>query len=128
MPNPTSSLPLFAPQVDVPDVRTPNASVAGSRTSEDAADLASSPFRRASYRKIMLVLAASDRPLSMAEIAERTGVLLNVVCLRLRVGELRPLWIQTHPGACRSAVKPSLAVDGFTLTEQGRHRVRGTSL
>lgn len=101
-----------------PDIRTPLASQAGSETSEAAADFASGPFRRASYRKIVLALYQQHpKPMSAPEIAAATNLPLNVVWLRIRVGELRPLWIQTHKGACESAQKPGLRVDGFTLTD-----------
>lgn len=109
---PLSALPLFAG----PPPSAPTAS------SEDAADLLSRPFRRDAWRKLLLVLAAAgDKPLSMADLAERTSLAINVVCARL--SELRPVLVARHDRACESHAKKGLRVDGFTLTPAGRERV-----
>lgn len=112
-------LALFAQ--DIPDVRTSAPSAPGSPSSEAAARAIDGPFRRASWRKLMLALGAADHPLTMHELSERTGLPINVVCARLP--ELEPVWIERQKRAGRSHVKPSLAVDTFSLTAVGRSRL-----
>lgn len=117
---------LFDVPVRVPDIRTPAPSAPGSDTSQAAADALSGPFRRRSWRLIMLTLAAADpRPLSMHELSTRTELPINVLCARLSIDELRPTWVEVVPGACASHVKPELRVNGYRLTAAGRARVGG---
>lgn len=95
------------------------------QASEDAADfILKSPIRRNSWRKILLYLSTQDRPVSMVQISEATGLKINAVCGRLSHKELRPDYIATHPQACQSSAVPALRVDGFTITKLGRDRVR----
>jgi hypothetical protein len=107
-----------------PRMETPAPSAPRSRSSEDAADAVSNPLRAKSHKKIMwaLVTATAERPRSMAEIRDRTGLAINVICARL--SELRPLWVQQHERACISHAKPSLRVDGFSLTSAGQERIQ----
>ncbi len=106
--------------VTPPDIQTPAPSQPGSRTSEDAAKCVSNPLRTENHRKIMRALYGAALPISMAELVKRTGLAINIITARL--SELRPLWVQQFEGACRSAVKPSLRVDGFMLTKSGLDR------
>jgi hypothetical protein len=113
----------------VPDIRTPLASQAGSASSEEAADFASGPFRRASYRKIILALYAQHpTPMSAPEIAAAADVPLNVIWLRIRIGELQPLWVQLHERACASIQKSSLRVNGYSLTDATIRRLHSKPL
>lgn len=115
----TEGLELFA--ANVPDVRSPAPSAPGSASSELAAKALSGPFRRKSWRKIMLVLGAASGPMSMHEISVEADIPINVVCAR--IPELEPLWIARTKDACLSHVKPNLKVDGFALTPAGRARL-----
>lgn len=122
-PSPTESLDMFIDQVDAPIIRTPAQSNPQSATSQAAADAVSQPMRSHNHRKILLCLASVSTPLSMADISERTGIALSVVCFRLGKKELRDEWVQAHPKACESSAKKGLKVDGFSLTDAGRARV-----
>jgi hypothetical protein len=114
---------LFAPVVEVrtPDIRTEAPSAPGSETSKVAALDVSSPFRRASWRKLMLVLGSVTEPLSMHELSVRCDIPINVVCPRL--SELQPLWVERHDAACESHAKQNLRVNGYRLTPAGRARL-----
>lgn len=110
--------------VDVPDVRTEAPAAPGSASSHRAAQSVSDPFRRATWKRIMLALGSVVGPISMHDVSVRADVPINVCCAR--IPELEPLWIARSKDACRSHVKPSLAVDGFSLTAAGRGRVSRT--
>lgn len=75
--------------VEVPRIDAmPAPAAAGSKSSQRAAELAAAdPFRRDSWRAILLVLGASATPISLARLSERTGLPINVACAR--VSELR---------------------------------------
>lgn len=113
--------------VEVPRIdATPAPAAAGSKSSQRAAELAAAdPFRRDSWRAILLVLGANASPISLARLSERTGLAINVVCAR--VSELKGQWIDVVDGACESDAKPGLRVDGLQLTAAGRARVRGAA-
>lgn len=112
-----ADLPLFA----LPDIRTPAPSARGSKSSEDAADMITKgPFRRASWRKIMLALAAASGPTSRETLSQRIGIPQHVLCARL--SELRPIWVEAVDRVCVSSA--GVQVDGYQLTDLGRARVR----
>lgn len=110
------------PTVRLPDLfDLPAPSAPGSASSADAADrILRSPFRRASWRKIMLALAAANAPTSRERLSEQTGIPQHVLCARL--SELRPIWVEAIDRACTSSA--GVAVDGYRLTDAGRERVR----
>lgn len=109
------TLDLFA----IPDIKTPPPIAPGSESSRLAAEAIDGPLRKASWRKIMLTLAASTKPLSRAELCERTGLLESTACARL--AELRPTFVEAVELACTS---PSgRPCDGYTLTPAGRARL-----
>lgn len=113
-----TDLPLFA----LPDIRTPAPVAPGSVTSATAADrIVDSPFRRKSWRAVMLTLGAlpDAAVLSREALSERTGIPQHVLCARL--SELRPTWVEAVSGACTSSA--GVAVDGYRLTAAGRARL-----
>lgn len=116
-----SGLGLFD-RVEAPDLRMPAPSAPGSATSEAAADrMMRSPFRRKSWRVILLTLGALPESgvLSREALSERAGIPQHVLCARL--SELRPTWIAAVSGACRSAA--GVSVDGYRITAAGRARL-----
>ncbi len=113
--------PLFAAPVDVPDIRTAPPVAPGSRSSEMASALLG-PFRRASWRKVMLALAAAGRPLTREELSERTGMKDCALCGR--ISELRPIWIEAH--SCSGVSAAGVKVDTYSLTAAGLARVRAS--
>lgn len=106
--------------VDVPNIQTPVVSAPGSETSRLIAESIDGPFRRRSWRLVMLALAASSHPLSREALSERTGIKEASLCARL--AELRPDWIEALSGACTSHA--GVTVDGYLLTPRGAARVR----
>lgn len=119
----TSSSLLPLPLWDTPDIRTPVPVAPGSRSSELAAQAIDGPFRRRSWRLVMLALAAAGRPMSREALAERTGIKESSLCARL--AELRPEWVEAVDRACTSSA--GIAVDGYTLTSAGAARVRSAA-
>lgn len=112
----TDDLPLFAT-----DIRTPAPSAPGSTTSQRAADVVSSPFRRMSWRRIIAALAADGATVSRESLSERLGIPQHVLCARL--SELVPIWVECVESACNSKAKPGLKVNGYRLTDACRRRV-----
>lgn len=110
-----TELSLFDP----PRIETPPPSALGSESSRRASVDVSSPFRRESWRRILLTLAASSTPLSREELSLATDLPINVVTAR--VSELFGVWIEKS-GDRQSRAKPGLKVDGLTLTAAGRAR------
>lgn len=112
-----ADLPLF----QVPDIQTPAPSARGSKSSEDAADMIiKGPFRRASWRKIMLALSAETAPIGREALSAKIGLPQHTLCARL--SELRPIWVEAVDRACISSA--GVAVDGYRLTDLGRARVQ----
>jgi hypothetical protein len=107
---------------DWPDLfDLPAPSAPGSRSSEDAADaIMRSPFRRASWRKVLNYLASKAKPVSREELSEAIGIPQHVLCARL--SELRPTWVEAHDRVCTS--RAGLKVDGYALTLAGASKVR----
>lgn len=104
---------------DVPNIRTKPPVAPGSESSRKASLDLSSPFRRETWRRIMVLLASVyPKPLSREQIAERVGQKESALCAR--ISELRPLWIQQHDGAVKAA--SGLMVDGYSLTPAGKAR------
>lgn len=107
--------------MSAPNVRSEAPSQASSETSRRAAECVSEPFRRRSHRLILTALAAGGRSLaSMHDISVITDIPVHTVSARLN--DLVPLWVECVEGACRSHVKPSLSVNGYTLTSLGLQR------
>lgn len=122
------ALDLFAPAVEVPDIRTPAPSAPGSESSEAAADyMTHSPLRARSHRLIMLCLGTLDRYdcFSMEEISERTELRVATICARL--DELCPVFVEKVKGARQSSALRSLRVNGYRLTDSGRARLKGAA-
>ncbi len=114
---------MSAPRETQLDLRFPPPVAPGSRSSEEAAAAVTDPMRARSHRLVMLALQASGRPLSREEIAERTGIKESTLCARL--AELRVLWVEAVDRAC--VARSGLKVDGYALTESGRHRLKGAA-
>ena len=109
---------LFAQPDLAPDIRTSAASAPGSETSRFAAEaITNSPFRRASWRRVMLALASAGRPLTREELSERAEVKESSLCARL--SELRPEWVQVAGQVMGSS---GVLVDTYSLTAAGRAR------
>lgn len=121
-PRDPDTLDLFAPaSVDVPDIRTPAPAAPGSETSQAAAESITDPMRAETHRGIMRYLAMrGDNPASREQIADYLEVKESTLCARLY--ELRPLWVETVPGACMAI--SGRKVDGYRLTDAGKRRVQ----
>jgi hypothetical protein len=108
-----ADLPLFAPEPPAPSVAR-----AGS---ERAADLLlNSPFRRKSWRRILLYLAQQSVPVSREQISGALGIPQHSLCGRL--SELNPQFVETFDSACIS--KANIRVQGYALTDIGRARIK----
>jgi hypothetical protein len=111
----SDDLPLF----NTPDVQTPAPSAPGSASSAAAAAAIDGPFRRKSFRAIMLTLHARGM-LSREQISAETGIPQHTLCAR--IAELRPLWIEAVSMALVSSA--GVRVDGYRLTDAGTRRVQ----
>lgn len=101
----------------VPDIRIEAPRAPGSTSSERAAK-SIEPFRRASWKRILVCLSRlpAGAVLSREEIAARVGAKEGPLCARL--SELRVHWVEKVDGACMSSSR--VAVDGYRLNAAGR--------
>lgn len=108
-------LGLFA----VPDIRTAPPVAPGSDSSRRAALDLSSPFRRETWRRVMVTLySVYPTALSREDLAARIGSKESSLCARL--AELRPVWVEAVASTCKA--QSGLMVDGYRLTLVGKSR------
>ena len=119
---PLSLLPLFA----VPDIQTPAPSVP-SKASEDVADaVTKGPYRRQSYRRVLLALAAHG-PMTREQLSDVTGYKEASLCARLSELTLEKdrdgnaLHVECEEGVAKS--RSGFMVNRYSITRACRDRI-----